>query len=341
MSDSFTRQPGRSPLARIMGARILGTGHYVPPNVVTNEDLQRQFGLDPEWVVQRTGIHERRMTGPDQATSDLCALAAKDAIERSGVKPAEIDLVIVATFTPDSPLPSAACRVQQALGLRAPAMDIAAACSGFMYSLVTAMQFVANGTARYVLVVGGESISRICNPADQRTYPLFGDGAGAVVVGKGSPQQGFLSYTLGADGSGEPLINVPMGGSRRPANCDGIQSGEQYIYMDGRAVFKWAIRIVCDTVLDVVEAAGLGLNDVSLFLPHQANVRIIDSAISLLGVDRRKVFINLDKYGNTSAASIPIALDEAVCQGRVQAGDLLLMSGFGAGLTWGTGLFRW
>ncbi|MBI1899928.1 MAG: ketoacyl-ACP synthase III [Planctomycetia bacterium] len=341
MSDQATRQTGRSPLARIIGVRILGTGSFLPPRVVTNQELHEKYGIDPRWIVQRTGIHERRMCAPDMATGDMCVEAGRRAIENSGVDPAEIDLVIVATFTPDSPLPSTGCRVQQRLGIRAPAFDMQAACSGFMYGLVTGMQFVAGGCARHALVIGAETISRVVNMADHRTLPLFGDGAGAAIVGRGSSEQGFVSYTLGADGSGEDLIVQPMGGSRMPPSCAAIQHNLQYIQMDGRAVFKWAIRLVCDTVQDVISAAGVTFDDVALFIPHQANVRIIDAAADLLKVDRRKIFLNLQRYGNTSAASIPIALDEACAQGRVRPGDLILMSGFGAGLTWGTGLLRW
>jgi 3-oxoacyl-[acyl-carrier-protein] synthase-3 len=324
-----------------MGVRVLATGSYVPDRIVTNEDLKAAHGFDPDWIVQRTGIRERRVSPPELATSDLAIRAARRCIERAELDPGNIDLLIVATFTADRPLPSCACVVQEALGLRCPAMDIQAACAGFMYAMVTAMQYIASGCSRAALVIGAETISRVINPADQRTFPLFGDGAGAALLGPGSPEQGFLAYTLGADGSGAELIKQQMGGSRLPPSCAAIQSNLQFMEMDGRPVFKWAIRLIYDTIHDVIEHAGVPLGDIRLFLPHQANVRIIDAAAENLGIDRSRVFVNLDRYGNTSAGSIPLALDEACVQGRIRRGDLLMFSGFGAGLTWGTALMRW
>ncbi len=309
--------------------------------VVTNQDLAATHGFDPDWIVRRTGILERRMLAPEFATSDLATEAARKCIEKAGVDPADIDLIIVATFTADMPLPSTACLVQRNLGLTGPAMDMQAACAGFMYAMTTGMQFVANGCSKLALIIGAECISREVNPTDQGTYPLFGDAGGAVLLVPGDAEQGLVQYTLGADGTGADLIEQPMGGSRQPTNLTGLKNHQQFIQMAGRPVFKWAIRILRDTVIDVTAGAGLSLDDIDLLIAHQANIRIIDAATESLGLPKEKVFINLDRYGNTSAASIPLALDEALAQGRIARGDLLLLCGFGAGLTWGTALLKW
>ncbi len=319
----------------------MATGSHVPDNVVTNEELESRMGFDAGWIIQRTGIEQRRIAPSTLATSDLAIEAGRKCLQRAGIGLADIDLLIVGTFTPDMPLPSTACRVQEALGLHCPAMDIQAACSGFMYSVITGMQFVASGCSRRALIIGADCNSRVVDPTAQRTFPLFGDAAGAVLLAPGSAEQGFISYTLGADGSGAELIHRPMGGTRTPTSCQGLQDKLQYMQMDGRAVFKWAIRLLSDTVREVAEAADKRLDDIDLLIAHQANIRIIDAAVDALGLHRDKVFNNIDRYGNTSAASIPLALDEAVEQGRVQRGDLVMLSGFGAGLTWGTGLLHW
>jgi 3-oxoacyl-[acyl-carrier-protein] synthase-3 len=324
-----------------MGVQVLATGSYVPDVVVSNEQLEAALGYQPGWIEQRTGIRERRHAPPHMATSDMAVEAARRAIHKAEVDPAEIDLVIVGTFTPDMPIPSTACQVQHALRLNAPAMDLQAACAGFLYALVTGMQFVATGSSQLALVVGADCNSRICNPKDQRTYPLFGDGAGAVLLSRGSPQQGLVAYTLGADGSGADLLNRPMGGSRLPPSVESLERNLQYMHMDGRAVFKWATRVLSESIGDVLAAAGASLEEVDLLVAHQANIRIIDAAADHLGIDRSKVFTNLDRYGNTSAASVPLALDEARAQGRIRRGHRLILSGFGAGLVWGTGLLRW
>lgn len=332
---------GRSPLRSLLGVQVLSTGSYAPDEVVTNEDLERRLGFDPEWISKRSGILARRFAPPEMATSDLAVEAARRAMDKAGVKPEEVDLLIVGTFTPDMLCPSTACIVQHRLGIKAPAMDIQAACAGFMYSLVTGMQFVATGNSQLALVIGADCNSRIINPRDIRTYPLFGDGAGAVLLSAGSPHQGLISYTMGADGSGVDMLLRPMGGSRTPAAVQLLEDDQHYLQMDGRSVFKWAIRLVQDTVDDVLRPAGMSIGDVDLFIAHQANARIINGAADSLGMRPEQVMINLDKYGNTSAGSIPLALDEAVEQGRIQRGDNLLLSGFGAGLTWGTGLMKW
>jgi 3-oxoacyl-[acyl-carrier-protein] synthase-3 len=337
----FNRDLVRPRLRSLLGVQVLATGSYAPEVVVSNEELETALGYEPGWILKRTGIRQRRHAPPHMATSDMAVEAARRAIMKAEVDPADIDLVIVGTFTPDMPLPSTACQVQHALRLNAPAMDVQAACAGFLYALVTGMQFVASGCSELALVVGADCNSRIMNPRDQRTYPLFGDAAGAVLLARGSPQQGLVSYTLGADGSGAELLSRPMGGSRLPPSLDSMERNLHYMHMDGRAVFKWAIGVLSETISDVLGAAGMTLDDVDLLVAHQANIRIIEAAANHLGIDRRKVFTNLDRYGNTSAASVPLALDEACTEGRIKRGHQLVLSGFGAGLVWGTALLRW
>jgi 3-oxoacyl-[acyl-carrier-protein] synthase-3 len=325
----------------LMGVQIVGTGSYVPDNVITNADLLRENGFDPEWIEQRSGIVERRRASANQATSDLCVEAAKRALAAAGLGPKDVDLLIIGTFTPDHFCPSTACLVQDRLGLACPAFDLSAACSGFMYSLSTAAQYVATGNATTALALGADTNTRFMNPTDQRTYPLFGDGAGAAVITRGTPKQGLLCYQLGADGGGGPLLVIPAGGTREPTSPESVQAGRQYVQMDGRSVFKWAVRALTDTIQLVLEQSNLGVNDVAQYVLHQANQRIIDAAVDALKIPRERVFNNIQRYGNTSGASVPIALDEAFRAGRIHPGDTLLLSGFGAGLTWGTALFRW
>lgn len=331
---------GRSPLATLTGSEILGVGSAAPAEVVRNEDLA-ELGYDAEWIIQRTGIRQRRHSSQDVATSDIAHQAAEACLADAGVAAGELDLILVATMTPDMATPSTACLVQQKLGATAPAMDINAACAGFMYAMVTGMHFAAAGTARRVLVIGADLMSRTVNPQDQKTFPLFGDGAGAVLIGPSDDSHGLLSYTLGADGSGGELLCLPGGGTREPLTADNIDQGRQYLSMDGRAVFKWAVRVIQDAALDVVRAAELTLDEIDLIVLHQANIRIIDAAVVGLGVERERVFVNLDRYGNTSAASIPLALAEAHAEGRIQPGSNILLAGFGAGLAWGAGVLRW
>lgn len=331
---------GRSRVGRLTGIEIASTGSYVPETIVANEDLAA-LGCDSDWIVQRTGILQRRRAAPEQATSDLALLAAQQCLQRAGVQPSEVDLIVVATITPDHASPSTACHLQRQLGCIAPAMDVNAACAGFMYALVTAGQFVANGTAQCALVVGAEVMSRTINPADVKTYPLFGDGAGAVLLRPSEDDsKGLLSYTLGAEGCGGQLLRVPSGGSRLPLTAEALQAGEHYLQMEGRSVFKWAVRVVADSTHDCLAHARLGIEDIDMMILHQANIRIIDSAVSDFAIDREKVFVNLDRYGNTSAASIPLALDEAMTSGELKAGNRALMCGFGSGLAWGTAVVQ-
>lgn len=333
--------PADPPTRTLMGVQILGTGSYVPEEVVTNDDLKALHGFDPEWIVARTGILERRFAAVHQATSDLCYHAAVRCLKAADCKPADVDLLIVGTMTPDMAFPSTACLVQDRLKLSCPAFDLQAACAGFVYALITAAQFVAAGTSRRALVIGGDCNSRVINPADQKSFPLFGDGAGAVLLGPGSETQGMLAYQLGADGSGGDLLNRPACGSRMPPSAEAIAEGLHFLTMDGRAVFKWAVRMLADSTQAVLNRAERVVGDIRWFIPHQANVRIIHAASDVLGFGRDNVFKNLDRYGNTSGGSIPIAIDEVLREGGIAPDDLILLSGFGAGLTWGTALWRW
>jgi 3-oxoacyl-[acyl-carrier-protein] synthase-3 len=335
-----TEPLSRSPIWTLTGVQVLGIGDYVPPHVVRNEDLS-SLGCDADWIVQRTGIRERRQAEPEQATSDLAYEAAVKCLDQAGVKAKDVDLIVLATMSADSPAPSTACRLQRRLGCSSPAFDVSAACAGFMYALATGMQYVKTGNARHVLVVGSDVMTRAVNPADKKTYPLFGDGAGAVLLGPGSQNQGLLAYTLGADGSGVDLLYIPGGGTREPLTAERLESGRQYLSMDGRAVFKWAVRLVADSCREVLGHAGLTTSDVTWLVLHQANKRILDAAAEDLGMPIDRVVMNLDRYGNTSAGSIPLILNELNQKGQLRRGDRILLSGFGAGLAWGTGLFAW
>ncbi len=339
MSES-TPPARKPPIRHLMGVQIIGTGSFVPDNIVTNEDLA-SLGCDAEWIIQRTGIRERRHAPKGMTTSDLAVKAAERCLAAAGVSRDEVDLLILATMSPDQLLPATATRVQEQLGLCCGAMDLSAACSGFVYALTTAMQFVAAGTSQRALVVGADVNSRVVDPEDKKTYPLFGDGAGAVLLAAGSPEQGALAYTLGADGAGTELLYRPTGGAIDPfESCDTAERG-WFMKMDGKPVFKWAVRLIEDCSKDIVQSAGLELADIDWWLLHQANVRILDAAVHALDIDRERVVMHLDRYGNTSAGSIPIALDETVRAGSIRRGHHLLLSGFGAGLTWGTMAFRW
>lgn len=339
MSNGVVTQ-NRSPIRKLRGVQIIGTGSYLPDNVVTNEDLA-ELGYDADWIVQRTGIRERRHAPPEMATSDMSVFAAERAIEAAGVDRNDIDLLLLATMSPDYLLPQTAAAVQHRLGLNCPAADMAAACAGFMYALVTGMQFVATGCSRNALILGADTNSRVTNPADRKTFPLFGDGAGAVVLTAGSQEQGLLAYTLGSDGAGTDLLIRPAGGARQPFDLSLTDGGPWYMSMDGRPVFKWAVRLVEDSSKQVLEAAECAADDVKLWVLHQANERILDAAVDSMGIDRNKVVMHLDRYGNTSAASVPIALDESVRAGDIERGDRLLLCGYGGGLSWGTALMTW
>jgi 3-oxoacyl-[acyl-carrier-protein] synthase-3 len=320
---------------------MLGVGSYVPDAVIDNEHIKQRLGVDPDMVVRQTGVRERRYALPHQATSDLCYEAARRCLDKAGVAAADVDLLLVGTVTADMSFPSTACLVQDRLGLTCPASDVSAACAGFLYSLVTGSAYVAAGLSQRALVIGGDCMSRVVNVNDYKTCTLLGDGAGAVVLAPGRPDQGLLSYTLGADGSGAPLLNRPAGGSRLALTPDALAAGLHFLHMDGRAVFRWAVGTLCDTIQDVLKFGEVRPDEVDLYLPHQANLRIIHAAADTLQIPRDRFFTNIDRYGNTSSGSVPLALDEALTEGRVRPGAKLLMSGFGAGLVWGTALWAW
>jgi len=309
--------------------------------IVSNEHLYARLGFDSDWIVKRTGILERRHAAPNQATSDLCVEAANDLFTKTGLTARDCDLLVLGTFTPDMTFPSTACLVQDRLGMVGPAIEVEAACAGFMYALITAAAYVKAGQSDRALVIGGDTNSRVVNPDDIKTYPLFGDGAGALFVEPGRPDQGIIAYSMGADGSGGIHLQREACGSRLPPTAELIAAGKHFMYMDGRTVFRWAVDIVCDTIQDVLTASNLTTQDVDLYVLHQANIRIINAAIDVLKIPRSKVYNNLDRYGNTSAGSIPIALEEAQAEGRLKEGQLVLLSGFGAGLAWGTAVVRW
>jgi 3-oxoacyl-[acyl-carrier-protein] synthase-3 len=324
-------------------AGILGIGSYVPPRVLTNFDLEKMVDTSDEWIRTRTGISERHIADEASATSDLAVHAARSAMENAGVTESEIDAVIVATITPDMLFPSTACIVQSKLGLaRCVAFDISAGCSGFIYALAVGNQFIASGLYEKILVIGADTLSKVINWQDRSTCVLFGDGAGAVVLGPAEDDDsGILSIYLGADGTGAEVLMVPAGGSLRPTTYDTIDNKLHYIHMNGNEVFKFAVKIQADAAMESLRGCGLDKKDIDWFIPHQANIRIIDAAARRLDIPSSKVVCNVDKYGNTSAASIPLALDEIVRNGKVKTGDILMMVGFGAGLTWGSSVVRW
>jgi len=323
-------------------AHIIGWGSYVPSRVLTNDDLAHMVDTSDEWIRTRTGIRERRIASLRESTATMAVEAARAALRVAGLSPAQLDLIIVATATPDYAFPSTACLVQDALGANgAAAFDLAAGCTGFVYALGLASDLIAAGKCDHALVIGAETLSRILNWEDRTTCILFGDGAGAVVLRAGEAPGGVLSYVLGADGSGAYLLILPAGGSRCPASPETVAQGLHYVRMRGREIFRFAIRTIPRVAREAVEKAGLDIEHVELLIPHQANLRIIESAAETLGIPRERVFVNIDRYGNTSAASIPIALCEALEQGKVKGGDHLVLVGFGAGLTWGAAVIEW
>ncbi|QSF47229.1 beta-ketoacyl-ACP synthase III [Paenibacillus tianjinensis] len=321
---------------------IIGTGKYVPEKILTNSDLEKIVETNDEWIVSRTGIRERHIAAPHEATSDLAYEAALKALESAGMKAEELELIIVATVTPDSSFPSTACILQDKLGAKgAAAFDLSAACSGFVYSLATATGFIKTGMYNNALIIGADTLSRITDYTDRNTCVLFGDGAGAVIIGEVPEGRGFQSFDLGAEGSGGSLLKMEAGGSRLPASQQTIEDKKHFIYMNGREVFKFAVRVMGTATERVLTKAGLSKEDIDLFVPHQANIRIIQSAMQRLDLPEEKCVINVDRYANTSAASIPLALVEAAEAGRMKEGDTVLMVGFGGGLTWGASVLIW
>ncbi|HBW36958.1 beta-ketoacyl-ACP synthase III [Desulfosporosinus sp. BICA1-9] len=321
---------------------IVGLGSYVPENVVTNLDLEQFVDTNDEWIVSRTGIKQRHIAPKDMPVSELCYQAGLKALEDAQIAPEEVELIIVATITPDYAFPATACLVADRLGAKnAAAFDLEAGCTGFIYAVATGSQFIASGLYKTVLVIGGETLSKILNWQDRSTCVLFGDGAGAAVLQQVEEGFGFLSFELGSDGSGGALLSQPAGGSKCPASLETVEKNLHTLQMEGKEVYKFAVRIMGDVSVKVLQKAGLTKDDIDLLVPHQANMRIVDAAVKRLGISKDKVVINLDKYGNMSAASIPIALDEAFQAGLITEGDIIVMVGFGTGLTWGACVLKW
>lgn len=324
-----------------MNVYITGVGMALGERILTNHDLEQMVDTSDEWIRQRTGIVERRVAGPGVATSDLATNAARMALDRAGISPKEVDCIIVATVTPDMLFPATACLVQHNLGAtRAAAMDVSAACSGFMYALACGSHLIAGGMYETVVVVGAETLSRITDYTDRNTCVLFGDGAGAVVLQAHGRHQ-LLSFHLGADGSGAELLMQPAGGSRMPANQSTVALRKHYIHMKGREVFKFAVKTMGEAAVEAVKKAGLDPGQVDWLIPHQANLRIIQSAARRLDLELERVFVNLDKYGNMSSASIPVALCEAAEANCFASGENVVLVGFGGGLTWGAAVVQW
>lgn len=324
-----------------MRARISGTGSYAPTRVLTNADLERMVATSSDWIIERTGIRERRVAATGEACSDLGVMAAERALKAAGISAADLDFILVATCTGDMPLPATACLLQHRLGaVRAAACDLSAACCGFIYALSVAEAYVKTGM-RHVLVVGSEVMSAITDWTDRNTCILFGDGAGAAVISVSDGERGILSTHLHSDGSLCDLIAVPGGGSRMPPSEKVVNERLQYMKMKGNETFKVAVRTLEEVARETLAANQLSIEDVDLYVPHQANVRIIKAVAERLGLPLEKVMLNMDRYGNTSAASIPIALDEAAREGRLKEGSLVMLGAFGAGLTWASALIRW
>jgi 3-oxoacyl-[acyl-carrier-protein] synthase-3 len=324
-----------------LAVSITGLGSHVPERVVTNDDLSTMMETSDEWITERTGIRERRIAAPEEALSDLALPAAREALADAGLTGPDLDLIIVATVTPDMAFPATAAILADQLGAHdAGAYDLSAGCTGFMYAVAQAYGMLAGGLAQRALVVGGDVLSKIMDWSDRSTAVLFGDGAGAVVmerVGAG----GFLGFELGADGSGGPQLYLPAGGSRTPATEDSVADRLHFVQMNGREVFKFATRVLVSSAEAVLAECGRTVEEVDVYVPHQANVRIIDYATQKLGIPEDRVVIDVDRYGNTSSGSIPLALADAKADGRLAAGRLVLMTGMGAGLTWGSGLIEW
>lgn len=323
-------------------AGIIGTGSCLPQNVITNFDLEKIVDTSDEWIKSRSGIEERRKTDENTATSDLATEAALKALENAGLKPEDIDLIMVATVTPDMAFPSTACLVQKNIGaVNAAAFDLEAACSGFIYGLTLADNLVKTGFYKNILVIGAETLTKITDYTDRNTCVLFGDGAGAVVVSEVPECYGILSSYIGADGRGGELLTQPAGGSRRPASHDTVSERLHYIKMDGSEVYKFAIKIMGEAAEKALEMCGLDKEAIDFLIPHQANIRIIESATRRLKISPDKVYINLNKYGNMSSASIAVAMDEASRSGVLKDGDVVVLVGFGGGLTWGSTVLKW
>lgn len=329
-------------MEQVKSAVIAGTGSYVPEKILKNKDFEKFLDTSDEWITSRTGIKERRIAGENDGTASMAAHAARSALADAQISAQDLDLIIVATFTPEMPLPATACFVQQALGAKnAGAFDIAAACSGFIYALSVAQQFIGTGKYRNILVIGAETLSRFCDYQDRGSCILFGDGAGAIILSASQQSDRGLFYThLAADGDGWDLLCIPAGGSRSPASNQTIKNRDHYLKLRGKEVYKFAVQKMQLLLKDAMDSCNLSPQDIAMVVPHQVNTRIIDSACQHLGFPREKIYVNIDRMGNTSAASVPIALDEARRAGKVKLGDVVIMIAFGAGLTWASAVAR-
>lgn len=331
-------------MERITKIQVTGTGSYLPSSVLTNHDLEKMVDTSDEWIISRTGISERRVAHNGLTTSDMAAMAAKNAIEKAGRKPEEIDVIIVATVTADYMFPSTACLVQNKIGAQnAAAFDLSAACSGFLYALIAGISFINSGCYKNVLIIGAESLSKITDWTDRSTCVLFGDGAGAVLLeaDKYANTTQVMYKCLGADGSGSYMLEVPAGGTAKPASTDTVKNREHFIKMRGNELYKWAVNKMKDLVEDAISKSGISADDVKYIIPHQVNIRIIEAALKRLNIPIDKVVINLDKYGNTSSASIPIAIDELNRAGKLKKDDIVVLVAFGSGLTWASCTLKW
>jgi 3-oxoacyl-[acyl-carrier-protein] synthase-3 len=327
----------------LYNAKVTAVSHYVPPKVLTNTDLEKTLDTSDEWIRTRTGIRQRHVASPGQATSDLAAEAVQILLKQRGISAEAIECIIVATVTPDMFFPSTACILQHKIGARnAWGFDLSGACSGFVYALSTASQFVHCGTYRNVLVVGADVMTSILNPNDRSTYVLFGDGAGAVLVEATEPgEHGILDFVLRSDGSGGKYLMMPGGGSLNPSNHETVDKKMHFVHQDGRAVFKCAIPGMAEVSMEILKRNNICVTELALYVPHQANSRIVSAAVDKIGIDENKVVMNIDRYANTTAATIPIGLSEAYRDKRVRKRDLVLLASFGAGFTSGSLLLRW
>lgn len=327
----------------MLNAKITAVAHYVPEHVVTNFDLEKKLETSDEWIRTRTGIRERHVVAKGQATSDLAAEAARKVLEQRGLPASAIDCIVVATVTPDMFFPSTACLLQNKIGAsRAWGFDLSGACAGFVFAVATAAQFIHSGAHKTVLVVGADVMTSILDPTDRNTYVLFGDGAGAVLMEPTEPgEKGVLDFILRCDGAGGEFLRMPGGGSLHPATHKTVDRKMHYVHQDGRAVFKSAVQVMTDVSAEILARNGMTAEDIRLYVPHQANMRIIDAAVERLGIANDRVVRNIDRYANTTAATIPIGLSESYESRRIGRGDLVLMASFGAGFTWGSVLLSW
>lgn len=324
-----------------MAVKLTALGRYLPAKILTNQDLTNIVNTSDEWISKRTGIRERRIAASEESTSTLAIAAAKEVLNKRGIDAWEVDMIVVATMMPDSPFPSVACKVQHEIGARnAFAFDVSAACSGFVYSLEIAAQFIETGATKNALVIGSEVFSKFIDWSDRSTCVLFGDGAGAAFLEAGEDDN-FLGFVLRADGSGQNLLYMPAGGTAIPASVETIKNRQHFLKMNGLELFQAVVPMICEVILETCEKAGVSLNEIQLIVPHQANIRMIEEVAECLEIELERFMLNLEKYGNTSAASIPIALFDAVAEGRIYPGDRVMLVGFGAGLTCAANIIRW